>query len=133
MSVPRMVCLCGSTRFREAFAKAFYREEHAGRICLTVPCYKDDSCCKTLPEQNRLDELHLRKIDRADEILVLDPERPWCPKCERHCAATGGSRCVDCGTSIEWRPYVGESTRREIAYAQEHGKPIRYLSQESAR
>jgi len=45
-----------------------------------------------------LDELHKRKIDIADEILVLN---------------VGG--------------YIGESTRGEIAYAQAHGIPIRYL------
>jgi hypothetical protein len=48
-----------------------------------------------------LDVLHLHKIDLADEILVIDP---------------GG--------------YIGESTRREIAYAVQRGKRVRYLSQE---
>ena len=127
---PVVVTLCGSTRFRDLFARAFYREEHAGRICLTVPCYKDDSCCKTPGDHARLDELHLAKIDLSTEIFVIDPERPWCPKCERHCSATGGCRCEDCGTAIEWHPYIGESTRREIAYAEAAGKKVRYLSQE---
>ena len=95
---PRIVCLCGSTRFRDAYAKAFYAEEHAGRICLTAPCYKDDPCCKTESDHERLDALHRCKIDLADEILVLN---------------VGG--------------YLGESTRREINYATAHGKPVRYL------
>jgi nucleoside 2-deoxyribosyltransferase len=46
----------------------------------------------------RLDELHLRKIDLADEVLVLNVDG-----------------------------YIGESTRREIDYAVAHGKPVRYL------
>jgi hypothetical protein len=48
-----------------------------------------------------LDELHKRKIDLADEILVLN--------------VSG---------------YIGESTRSEIDYALEHGKRIRWLEPE---
>ncbi|WP_238587953.1 hypothetical protein [Rhodococcus sp. 311R] len=41
--------------------------------------------------------LHLRKIDLADRVLVVNP---------------GG--------------YIGESTRREIAYARATGKPVSF-------
>lgn len=95
---PVVVCLCGSTRFRDAYAKAYYEEEHAGRIVLSVPCYKDDPCCKGPEDHERLDRLHLAKIDMADEILVLN---------------VGG--------------YVGHSTGREIGYAVAKGKRVRYL------
>lgn len=44
-----------------------------------------------------LDALHLRKIDLADRVLVVNP---------------GG--------------YVGESTSREISYAHAIGKPITF-------
>ena len=44
-----------------------------------------------------LDELHLRKIDLADRVHVINP---------------GG--------------YIGESTRREIMYAQATGKPVSF-------
>jgi predicted phosphodiesterase len=44
-----------------------------------------------------LDALHLRKIDLADRVLVVNP---------------GG--------------YVGESTSREIAYARATGKPVSF-------
>jgi hypothetical protein len=55
------------------------------------------------PEQKlALDELHKRKIDLADEILVLDVNG-----------------------------YIGDSTRSEITYAEAYNKPVRYLSQES--
>jgi hypothetical protein len=95
---PTVVCLCGSTRFLEAYFRAFYEEEHAGRIALTVPCFKADPCCKTPEDHARLDSLHLAKIDLADEILVLN---------------VGG--------------YIGDSTRNEIAYATDQGKRVRYL------
>ena len=48
-------------------------------------------------QKTALDALHRRKIDLADRVLVVNP---------------GG--------------YVGESTRREIAYAQASGKPITF-------
>ena len=50
------------------------------------------------PEQKAvLDALHLSKIDVADRVLIVNP---------------GG--------------YLGESTRREIAYAEAAGKPITF-------
>lgn len=49
-----------------------------------------------------LDELHLRKIDLADEVLILNV----------------GS-------------YIGESTRREIDYAKRNGKPLRFIEEEA--
>lgn len=65
-SRPTVVCLIGSTRFRREYEGTFRAEEHAGRICLTVPCYKDDPCCKSPADHARLDELHRRKIDLFD-------------------------------------------------------------------
>jgi hypothetical protein len=93
---PTIVCLIGSTRFRREYQEAFSAEEHAGRICLTVPCYKNDPCCKTEQDHARLDTLHRAKIDLADEVLLIAP---------------GG--------------YVGDSTSREIAYARANGKILR--------
>jgi len=101
---PRIVCLCGSTRFMEAFQAANLRETIAGRIVLSIGCNtKSDADLIILGElaqeaKAALDELHKRKIDLADEVLVLN---------------VGG--------------YIGESTRSEIAYAEAHGKPVRYL------
>lgn len=101
---PVMVCLCGSTRFSEAFHEANLRETLAGRIVLTIGCdFKSDADLAlagelTIGDKQRLDQLHRRKIDLADEILVLN---------------VGG--------------YLGESTRAEIAYATRLGKRIRYL------
>jgi DNA-directed RNA polymerase subunit RPC12/RpoP len=103
---PTIVCLCGSTRFSEAYQKANFDETLAGKIVLTIGCdtKRDDNLFGDLSPQEfallkkRLDQLHKRKIDLADEILVLN---------------VGG--------------YVGESTRGEIEYAKAHGKTIRWL------
>jgi len=103
---PTVVVLCGSTRFGEAFRDANFNETMAGHIVLSIGCNmkSDDDLFGHLSERrkeqikNKLDELHLRKIDLADEVLVLN---------------VGG--------------YIGESTRREIQYAERVRKPIRYL------
>ncbi|HVX45651.1 MAG TPA: hypothetical protein VHC49_17305 [Mycobacteriales bacterium] len=104
---PRIVCLCGSSRFYAEFQQADYDLTMAGEIVLSIgfpppgtPTGEGvghDSAAKLA-----LDELHKRKIDLADYIYVLDVDG-----------------------------YVGESTRSEIAYAAQHGIPIRYRSQES--
>lgn len=103
---PKIVCLCGSTRFGDAFAHANLVETLAGNIVLSIGCnLKSDAelfshlTADALGALKRqLDELHKRKIDLADEVLILN---------------VGG--------------YIGESTRSELEYAREHGKTIRYL------
>lgn len=107
MRRPTIVCLCGSTRFYEAFQSANYEETMAGRIVLSVGFYPhriaqvhgEDVGC-TLEQKIALDELHMRKIDLADEILVLNVDG-----------------------------YIGASTKREVAYAQAMGKRIRWLEE----
>lgn len=103
---PIIVCLCGSTRFSEAFQQANLRETLHGRIVLSIGCdmRSDDEIFAHKPADElaeikaALDELHLRKIDLADEVLILN---------------VGG--------------YIGQSTARELAYAQAHGKRVRFL------
>src|SRR5437879_5969054 len=74
---PRIVCLCGSTRFSDAFHEANLRETLAGKIVLSIGCdFKSDTDLLlagelTAEDKRRLDELHLRKIDLADEVLIL--------------------------------------------------------------
>ena len=48
-----------------------------------------------------LDELHKRKIDLSNEVLILN---------------VGG--------------YIGESTKGELDYAKEHSKEIRFLEKQ---
>jgi hypothetical protein len=109
---PRIVCLCGSTRFYEAFQQANYAETMAGRIVLSVGFYPHskaehghgEGVGHDSAEKVALDELHKRKIDLADEVLVLDVDG-----------------------------YIGDSTRSEVEYAKRIGRPVRYLSAETLR
>jgi hypothetical protein len=96
---PRIVCLCGSGRFRETYEQAEAKETLAGNIVLTIGVNTKDVARDPALSGMKpfLDELHLRKIDLADEILVLNVG-----------------------------DYIGESTRNEITYAEKTGKPIRY-------
>lgn len=106
MKRPTIVCLCGSTRFGEMFAQANLIETLAGKIVLTIGCdmRSDSDLFGHLSAGDRaqlkgqLDELHLHKIDLADEVLILDVDG-----------------------------YIGESTRRELEYARRQRKRIRFL------
>ena len=107
---PRVVCLCGSTRFFDAFLKVNLEETLAGRIVLSVASDRqtEEKLFVTLSQadlehtRQNLEALHLRKIDLADEILVIN---------------LGG--------------YVGEGTAREVRYAHQTGKPVRWLEPDS--
>ena len=96
----KVITLCGSTRFKEAFMEAQKRLTLDGCIVISVGLFGhsgDDEVWKPGTKE-MLDDMHLRKIDLADEIFVIN---------------VGG--------------YVGESTRREIAYATKTGKKVVYL------
>jgi len=101
---PTIVCLCGSTRFMDAFRRASLEETLGGKIVLSIGCDLRDSGFETFTQEHlaeikvELDELHLRKIDLADEVFILN---------------VGG--------------YIGKSTRNELNYAKEKGKRIRFL------
>ena len=101
MDSPRIVCLCGSTRFAHEFAAQNLRLTLDGVIVLSIGAAVSDRELGITQQgevKRQLDELHLRKIDLADSILVLN---------------VGG--------------YVGSSTAREIAYARGQGKPVVFL------
>jgi hypothetical protein len=136
---PRIVCLCGSSRFKDDHLAALKSETLAGRIVITMGLYGHmDGLDMGGSVKVMLDELHLRKIDLADEILVIDVGRHWCPSCERWCDPdyqtgrypyeNGTTEC--CGARWVMRPYIGESTRREIDYVSRAGKHVRYWSRE---
>lgn len=102
---PRIICLCGSSRFIEHMAVLAWELEKGGAIVLSLhllpasyPGVAPDHQAEAEGIAAQMDELHLRKIDLADSVLVVN---------------VGG--------------YIGDSTRREIAYASAHGKPISYL------
>lgn len=96
----KIVTLCGSTRFKEQFFEVQKRLTLAGHIVISVGMFGhsgDEEVWKP-GVKDMLDDMHLRKIDLADEIFVIN---------------VGG--------------YIGESTRREIAYAEKTGKKVLFL------
>lgn len=115
MDKPKIITLCGSTKFIEYFAVMAWELEKAGAIVLGLHLlpdsyFKQKEVDKVIDGHlaeyencaEHFDELHLRKIDMSDSIYVLN---------------VGG--------------YIGESTRREIEYAKEIGKPVSYLKTEN--
>ena len=102
----KVVTLCGSTRFKEQFMEAQKRLTLEGNIVISVGLFGhagDQEVWDGMDEgtlsktKEMLDDMHKRKIDMADEIYVIN---------------VGG--------------YIGDSTRSEIQYAEEHGKNVRY-------
>jgi hypothetical protein len=96
----KIITLCGSTRFRDEFVSAQKRLTLEGNIVISVGLFGHSGDTEVWTEKTKemLDDMHLRKIDLADEIFVINP---------------GG--------------YIGESTRNEIEYANKTGKTVRYL------
>lgn len=104
---PEIVCICGSTRFATEMHAANRELTFAGAIVVAPGVFTHaESRSSAMAEVARsitseqkaaLDELHRRKIDLADRVLVVNP---------------GG--------------YIGESTCREIAYATAAGKPVAF-------
>lgn len=96
----RVVTLCGSTRFKDAFMEAQKRLTLAGNIVISVGLFghSGDNEVWTEGTKEMLDNMHKRKIDMSDGIYVIN---------------VGG--------------YIGESTRSEIDYAIRNGKTIEYL------
>ena len=97
----KRICLCGSTRFKRAYAEWNARLTLQGNIVLSVGLWTHGDVVLTVEQKRLLDAIHLDKIELADEVFVLD---------------VGG--------------YIGGSTRGEINYAEACGKPVRYLSKE---
>lgn len=130
---PTTVCLCGSTRFMQAFYEANMRETLAGRIVLTVGMSSHGDFKPTEEQKIALDKLHFRKIDKSDEALILDVKSIVCEACEKPARlgtpSSDGTMC--CGSLWHYENYIGESTRNEISYAESLGKKVRYLSKET--
>jgi len=96
----KVITLCGSTKFKEQYLEAQKRLTLEGNIVISVGLFGHSGDDEVWSEGTKamLDDMHLRKIDMADEIFVIN---------------VGG--------------YIGESTRREIAYAKNTGKSVKYL------
>jgi len=107
---PKIICICGSTRFAEIHAITRWEFEKDGKaICLMINYLPEwyaieqkwngyDHYGEIAGNKDILDELHFRKIDLADEVFVINKNG-----------------------------YIGKSTQKEIEYATKLGKPIKYL------
>ena len=101
----KVVCFSGSSKFIDVMAVEMWKMERDGDV-VTLGCHllpgwylsashhqAEIEGCAT-----HMDEIHLAKIDMADELFVINV-----------------------------RGYIGDSTRQEIAYAESKGKPVNYL------
>jgi len=111
---PKIVCFCGSVRFSAEMMIWAWDAAKRGIIVLSWHVLPDgyfqggnDEASIHGAEiegvREIVDELHKRKIDLADEIWVVN---------------VGG--------------YIGDSTKSEVRYAHEHGKPIIWLEPDHA-
>jgi len=109
MIKPKIIVLCGSSKFVDIMAVTAWlleREELAIAMSLhLLPSWYPDCPADHLAEHEgcaeAMDELYLRKIDLADEIFVVD-----------------------------WDGYIGDSTRKEIVYAEQVQKRVRYFTKD---
>ena len=96
---PKVITLCGSTRFKKEFEEEMARLTLEGNIVISVGVFGHaDNVKLTTIQKIELDQIHKKKIDMSDAIHVIN---------------VGG--------------YIGSSTSSEIQYAQLSGKEITYL------
>ncbi len=95
----KIITQCGSTRFKDQFIEQQRKLTLEGNIVISVGMFghaDNESISDDIKAM--LDDMHFRKIDMADEVLVIN---------------VGG--------------YIGFSTNREIAYAKSTGKNVVFL------
>lgn len=96
----KIITLCGSTKFKEQFEKANAFLTLQGNIVISLAFFEQSERFEITEKQAELlGKLHFSKIDISDEIFVIDVDG-----------------------------YIGSSTQKEIEYAKEKGKTIRYYS-----
>lgn len=95
----KVVTLCGSTRFKDEFAKAQSDLTLDGYIVLSCSFFHHADGVELKEDVSvMLDEMHKQKIDMSSEIYVINKDG-----------------------------YIGTSTKSEIKYAKIKGKLIRYM------
>jgi len=104
MMKSKIIVISGSSRFCDVIAVcAWILERDENTIVMGLHllpnwyCDKLDHLAEHQGVADQMDELHLRKIDLADELFVVNIYN-----------------------------YIGESTKREIEYAKKKNIPIRY-------
>ena len=100
-----VVCLCGSTKFKDDFIEAYEELSKRGCIVLTVGMFghADNRYEKDLTEEVKitLDVMHFEKILMSDAVLIINKDG-----------------------------YVGYSTKREIEFANHYNIPVLNLYEE---
>lgn len=92
----KIICLCGSTKFKAAFEDYNRIFTLQGNIVLAPGVFGHaDNIPLSTEQKERLDVLHQQKIEMADTVFIVNP---------------GG--------------YIGESTAREMLLARFLGKEI---------
>jgi hypothetical protein len=96
----KVITLCGSTKFKDAFMEMQKQLTLKGFIVISVGMFGHcgDNEVWTEGTKEMLDDMHKRKIDMADEIYVVNVDG-----------------------------YIGSSTKSEIEYALATGKKVNYL------
>lgn len=95
----KVITLCGSTKFQKEFEDVNEKLTMEGNVVISVGVFGHSKGIKLSDKEKfELDLIHLKKIDLADEVFVIN---------------VGG--------------YIGSSTKREIEYAEFKGKNVRYL------
>ena len=96
----KVITLCGSTKFKDAFMEAQKALTLEGNIVISVGLFghSGDDEVWSAGTKEMLDDMHKRKIDMSDEIFVINVNG-----------------------------YIGSSTKSEIEYAKATGKKIHYL------
>ena len=98
----KIITLCGSTRFKEAFQFFNSYLTMQGNLVFSVAMWSHDGHFEpTATQKKHLDRIHFAKILKSDEIYVLDEDG-----------------------------YTGESTEAEIEWAYMNNKKVKYLSVE---
>jgi hypothetical protein len=135
----RVVCLVGSSRFKHLFHQVAEKLEKQGCLVLMMGFLQHADGWPVSPEEREVRRCVDRKrIDLADEVLVIDGPRPYCPRCWQHKDGhewrtgdgMGVAVCptVGCGAVLEQRVYIGPESRLEVVYAVSKNKPITYYS-----
>jgi hypothetical protein len=105
-TLPRIICLCGSTRFKAEILAQSERLTMQGNIVLAPNVFgrevddegKDDNVLVNTFQKSLLDALHFRKIDLADHVYIVNPNG-----------------------------YIGQSTHKEIKYAVRLDKTVLFM------
>lgn len=96
----KIITLCGSARFIDDFKKMQKKLTLEGHIVMTINNISpsDPDIVWTDELKTMLDDMHKRKIDLCDEIMVINKNG-----------------------------YIGQSTSSEIEYATKLGKKVNYM------